>query len=127
MSTSSLADSVPLKNNIKRQIKIKQLIDYIVNELKGLQLNKLDPALCEHLCNLIENFVKKKYKIDKSDLLIQIYKALFPSNNGITDADITQIKLIVQHLLDSKLIQKMPFIKTVANYVLKVAKSKICL
>ena len=64
----------------------KNLVDYIIDELKGVDVTflKLDPDFLKYLAEIIENQVKSKKdknleaKPNKMDILVDIIKKLFP-------------------------------------------------
>jgi hypothetical protein len=101
----------------------KNLIDYIMDELKGIAVDtlKLDPDFLKYLSEMIENQVKKKsgdqaIKPSKMDILVEIIKRLFPA---ISDADIEACKNIVEFLLKNQLVKKVPLSKIMSFYCKK--------
>jgi hypothetical protein len=89
----------------------KNLVDYILDELKGLDITKLqlDPDFLKYLAELIENQVSKKSmesaesKPSKMDIMIEVIKRLFPH---ITETE-----------LANKLINKVPLSKIMKFYL----------
>ena len=105
---------VKKKNGFERDVKIKQVIDYIVNDIKtNPKLHKQYLSILSRACNLIENSVQKKDHINKFDLLIDIYKVLF---NDMQQHEIDILKVNVRDLLDNKSIKKISRKKKVYNY-----------
>jgi hypothetical protein len=101
----------------------KNLIDYIMDELKGIAVDtlKLDPDFLKYLSEMIENQVKKKsgdqaIKPSKMDILVEIIKRLFPA---ISEADIEACKNIVEFLLKNQLVKKVPLSKIMSFYCKK--------
>lgn len=103
----------------------KNLIDYILDELKSLDINtlKLDPDFLKYLAELIENQVHKKKGSDassskpsKMDILVEILKRLF---TRITEEEISNCKNIVEFLLANKMIKKIPLSKIMTYYLKK--------
>ena len=100
----------------------KNLVDYILDELKGLSVENLmkDPDFLKYLAEIIENQVKKKSgdapdaKPSKMDILVEILKRLFPH---ITEVDITTCKGIVEFLLANKLVRKVALTKIMKFYL----------
>ena len=90
----------------------KNLVDYILDELKGLDIAKLqlDPDFLKYLAELIENQVSKKStesaesKPSKMDIMIEVIKRLFPH---ITETELDASRGIVNFLVANKLIKKV--------------------
>ena len=101
----------------------KNLIDFITDELKDLDLCKLklDPDFIKYVCDLIENQVTAPTdtsvpKTDKMETFIEILKRLHPS---ITDADIDVAKGIAEFLLMNKMIKKVGISEVMKYYLQK--------
>lgn len=100
----------------------KNLIDFIMDEMKGLDVAnlKLDVDFMKYLAEVIENQVTRKAsdssetKPSKMDILVEIVKRLFPQ---ITDVEVSACKGIVEFLLSNKLIKKVPLTKIIKYYV----------
>jgi hypothetical protein len=102
----------------KREKKKRQIINYIVEDLqKNPILSKNDVASVARACQLVENMVKKKDKIDKLDLVVSIFNKIF---QHLQPAEIDVIKACVQFVLDSKLIHKVKLSVQVYSYLRKV-------
>ena len=101
----------------------KNLIDFVTDELKDLDLCKLklDPDFIKYVCDLIENQVTAPTdtsvpKTDKMETFIEILKRLHPS---ITDADIDVAKGIAEFLLMNKMIKKVGISEVMKYYLQK--------
>lgn len=104
----------------------KTLIDYILEELKGIDVStmKLDPAFLKYLCEVIENQVdtktdkkdKSTTNPDKMDIFLEILMKLFPS---ITPQELDACQGIVEYLLKNKLIKKTKLSKIMMFYLKK--------
>ena len=101
----------------------KNLIDFVTDELKDLDLCKLklDPDFIKYVCDLIENQVTTPAdtsvpKADKMETFIEILKRLHPS---ITDADIDVAKGIAEFLLMNKMIKKVGISEVMKYYLQK--------
>jgi len=100
----------------------KNLVDYILDELKGLDIAKLqlDPDFLKYLAELIENQVSKKStesaesKPSKMDIMIEVIKRLFPH---ITETELDASRGIVNFLVTNKLIKKVPLSKIMKFYL----------
>ena len=78
---------IQAENSLKTSIKfndIKNVIVDRVSKFENLQQYKLDIEFLKLVANMIEFQVKKKYGIDKKDLLIKIYDQSFAN---LTDDD----------------------------------------
>jgi hypothetical protein len=83
----------------------KYLVDYILDELKGLDVSKLklDPDFLKYLAEITENQVKpnkdgdKSTKPNKMDILLELVRRLFPH---ASDGEVQGCKGIVEFLLD---------------------------
>lgn len=100
----------------------KNLVDYIMDELKGLSVEnlKLDPDFLKYLSEVIENQVKKKTgddalsKPSKMDILVEILKRLFPH---VSDIEVDACKAIVEFLLKQGLVKKVPLSQIMRFYI----------
>ena len=100
----------------------KNLVDYILDELKGLDITKLqlDPDFLKYLAELIENQVSKKStesaesKPSKMDIMIEVIKRLFPH---ITETELDASRGIVNFLVANKLIKKVALSKIMKFYL----------
>ena len=100
----------------------KNLVDFILDELKGLDIGKLqlDPDFLKYLAELIENQVSKKStesaesKPSKMDIMIEVIKRLFPH---ITDTELDASRGIVNFLVTNKLIKKIALSKIMKFYL----------
>jgi hypothetical protein len=99
----------------------KNLVDYIMDLLKGLEIASLvlDPDFLKYLSELIENQVCKKsgdLTPNKMDILVEIVKRLFPN---VTTIEIDASKQIVEFLLKNGLIKKIALKKIMCFYLKK--------
>jgi len=100
----------------------KNLVDYIMDELKGVSIEKLklDPDFLKYLAEIIENQVSKKStdsdeaKPSKMDILVEVVKRLFPQ---ISDTELDACKGIVNFLVSNKLVKKVPLSKIMKYYL----------
>ena len=101
----------------------KNLIDFVTDELKDLDLCKLklDPDFIKYVCDLIENQVTAPTdasvpKTDKMETFVEILKRLHPS---ITDVEIEVAKSIAEFLLMNKMIKKVGISEVMKYYLQK--------
>jgi len=114
---------IPLKHSLKQQSKFQKISDEILLNLKEIpELDVKSVELIEHICNLIEHYVKKKYKLDKENLLVYTIKRAI---TDVTDEDIEFVKKTVQYLLDNARITKVKMSQYVSLYAKKFLRSKL--
>lgn len=106
---------------INKNSKFKEIIDYVVEETKGLELQsiKFNPDFIKWIVEIIENQINASEfdeKPDKMVLFVDIMKKLYP---GLSEAEIKSLKTLVEFLLDSKLIKKVPFMDVIVHYFKK--------
>jgi hypothetical protein len=101
----------------------KNLVDYVEQELKDLELSKLklDPDFLKYLAEIIENQVKERESKDESkpskmDILVEILKRVFPQ---ISDEAIDDAKQIVEFLLKNDMVKKTALSKIICFYLKK--------
>lgn len=88
---------VPQNKSFARNVKKQKIVSYIVAELKKIDsLDHNDVALLLRTCEIIENKCRKKYKLNKFDVLQTVYKQLFPT---LKDNEFKRIEDNVNSLL----------------------------
>lgn len=100
------------KNSLLRDKRFGDIKDIILKRLQEFQnidKYKFNNEFLSLACTLIEHLVLKEDKINKKELLLEVYDVLFPELN-IEDKQ--QISSNVEFLLDNKQIKK------VSNYKL---------
>ena len=107
------------ENKAFKRERIKQnIIDIVRFEIdKNPNRHKNDISCIIRACELIENLVKKKYNIDKFDIILKVFNALF---GVLQPADIEQLKKAVDAVLACKLIKKVCYRKNIYSYIKKV-------
>lgn len=101
----------------------KNLIDFIMDELKGLDIAtlSLDPDFLKYLAELIENQVSNKsgdasVKPSKMDIMVEIIKRLFPE---IGTVEVDACKKIVEYLLKNSMVKKVALTRIMSFYFKK--------
>jgi hypothetical protein len=69
----------------------------------------------EYVMTVIENLIKKKLKVDKFEIVQQLFIKLF----GISDTEKIILKQNVDHLLKKKIIKKVKISKRVIKFLKK--------
>ena len=110
---------IPLKFLLKEQNKFLTISQKVMKKLDNI-VNiddlKHNPELINFICNLIEYYVKKKYNINKENMLIYICNKAFKS---MSDEDTEKIKDIVKYLHNNKLIVKISNSQYLKEYLKK--------
>ena len=110
MSSPDLSAYVPFERKLQKVDIEKQLITTLENKIRSLpnflEL-KLNPEIVLFACNLIENICKKKYKIDKKTLCINVLSAIF----NFTEPDKKSCGEIIEFLHSTTQIKKATLIK----------------
>lgn len=99
------------KNGLAQDIKLNEIKNKIIERLmkiENLQTYKLNNEFLVLACNLIEFYVKKKYNIDKSNLLVNIYEALF---QDFTDDEKSTIRQNITFIWNNGHIKKIAYYK----------------
>jgi len=109
---------VKKQHTFKKDVKLKQTVDFIVADVsQNPKRSKNDVGCIARVCTLIENIIKKKDNIDKFEVVKQVFNILF---GNLTQPEIDQLKNIVQFLLDSDMISKLPYSTLITSYLKKV-------
>jgi len=98
---------------LTKEDEIFSLIVTLVKKIAPLVSDPNFPDLLEYIANLVENFVKDKDKINRNDLIIRIYKEIFPA---ITNDEIQHLLDTIQYLRNSNLIKRIPLYKKIGFY-----------
>lgn len=114
------------KNDLKQDIKTAEIKNKIIERLmkiENLQVYKLNNEFLVLACNLIEFYVKKKYNIDKSNLLVNIYEALFID---FTEDEKASIRQNIQFIWNNGHIKKISYYKLMFCGIKEWLKKKVC-
>lgn len=117
MNNPIVNELIPIKNSLKQSVKFQQISDMILEKIKVI------PNIIEHrtnielinlICNIIEYFCKKKYKIDKCNLLIYTLKRVITT---LTSDEEEIIKNTIEYLHANKLILSISTFKYSITYL----------
>jgi len=120
-----MSELIKPRNSLKSDFKKSDIINKILEKImkfENIQKYKLDSNFCELVCNLIEHFVKKKYNINKKELLIDVYNKIF---NNLTEDDKTTIYSMVDYIFNNGLIKKLSYYKLFVSYFSNWIKKKV--
>lgn len=123
-SNDKLNKLVPLKNSLKQTYKFEEisnkLLQYI-QQIPNLLQEKNNIELVNLMANVIEYLCKKKYKLNKENLLVFTLKKALQDN--LTEEDEQNIKKHIEYLHSNNLIKsvsKLSFVKgLISNFFLK--------
>ena len=99
------------KNAVKKHLDftyLKQEILDLLQEVPNLESLKRDPEFVLYVCNLVEN-KQSKHKIDKKELVKDVFKSLFCELNN--DQDLKRMDDHIEFLCSNKMIKKLPVMK----------------
>ena len=92
-----------IKNDIKKA-NIKKILQDALNNLPDHRTRKNDISLLQYACNILEEKVKKKYNINKLDLLYEVFEICFGT---LTVPEKESINKNINYLLSSGAIKKV--------------------
>ena len=125
---SSLLDLIKFSSALKRKKKVADCVKALkdkLSEIPDLVSFRESDELCEIVCNVVENLLAKKakkYKINKKEVVFEVYKELFPKH-PLTDAEKESLSKRIEYLHEKGLIHGVPFLKWagkgVVNWLLK--------
>lgn len=114
------------KNELAQDIKLAEIKNKIVERLEkieDLQQYKLNNEFLVLTCNLIEFYVKKKYNIDKMNLVINIYDRIFAN---LSDDEKATIRQNIQFIWNNGHIKKISYYKLMFCGIKEWLKKKVC-
>lgn len=111
-----IAPYIQPKNSLSRETKKQKLLGQITEKLERVmssQLKKNDLEFISLVCNIVENVISKKDKINKKEFVFDIFQMLY--NNELTQEDKTMIGNHIEYLWENEQIKKVDiFTKTKA-------------
>lgn len=108
------------KNSLARDKKTHEAIDKIVNKITEIPRHtdyKLDLELLTMVCIMAEHLIDnkdKKIKINKKDIVFDVYKKLF---GNLKPEDLVVIDKNIQYLFENGKIKKKNFFSVVSSSV----------
>ena len=116
MDTSQKIDKlVPLQNKLKMKKKFADIVQIIINDIKtnipDFIENHLDCEMILRICNIVEYLVKKKYGVDKKQVVIHVFELLVPD---ITEANLEFISNTVDFLFNHGQIKPVKMVSKIA-------------
>ena len=120
-----MSELIKPRNSLTTDFKKSDIINKILEKImkfEDIQKYKLDSNFCELVCNLIEHFVKKKYNINKKELLIDVYHKIF---NNLTEDDKSTIYSMIDYIYNNGLIKKISSYKLIISYLTDWVKKKV--
>lgn len=119
--------SVVPKRELKKKLKICKIFNDLKDELKDfsiqeLQEMRLNPELLKHICNVVENTLKAKYKPNKKEIVLSILVKLIPT---LTEPDKKQVGDAIEFLHANGDIKKSSMWKMAGLFFLNSLKQKL--
>jgi hypothetical protein len=104
------------KHKLLEDVRKQKAVDFIASELSKISTEpkyKNDLEYLKIACTFVENIIKKKYGLDKLEIIVAVFTKLF----NLKDSEIEILKTSVRFLVDNKRIKKIKFIKRIENYI----------
>lgn len=102
---------IPLRSNLLQNHKYLETKNAIIARLQELHLNdgkfKIDSELLVLICNMLEHLIRKKDKISKKDLALDILETLF----GLTPEEKVSISNNIEFIHSNSMIKNISFYK----------------
>ena len=108
-------------NTDLKKTEIREKIIMKINKFENIFNYKLDPEFICLVANLIEHYVKKKYNINKKELLTDIFNKIFQS---VSEDEQTIINKNLQYIYDTGQINKLSYSKLFISCFGKLLKKK---
>ena len=127
---SSLLDLIKFSSALKRKKKVADCVKALKDklaEIPDLGSFRESDELCEIVCNVVENLLAKKakkYKINKKEVVFEVYKELFPKQ-PLSEAEKETLSKRIEYLHEKGLIHGVPFLKWAGKGVLNWLLKKI--
>lgn len=127
---SSLLDLIKFSSALKRKQKVGDCVKALkekLSEIPDLGTFRESDELCEIVCNVIENLLAKKakkYKINKKEVVFDVYKELFPKQ-PLSDVEKEALSKRIDYLHEKGLIRGVAFIKWAGKGLLNWLLKKI--
>lgn len=121
---SDLSAIVPVKNHLLKNVKIDEIKTQIITRIQSFPnyaQYKNDVEFLLLVCNMVEHLIVKKDKIDKKQLLIEIYKQTFTT---ISADEVKAIDANVEFLWNNKKIKKVSYYKLFKTAIWEWVKKK---
>lgn len=122
MSTLDLV--VPVKNHLLKNLKVDEIKREIIERIQkfpNYNAYKNDVEFLLLVCNMIEHLVFKKDKIDKKQLLTEIYKQVF---NNLSVDEQKALEQNIEFLWNNKKIKKVSYYKLFKTGLIEWCKKR---
>ncbi len=112
------------KYQLKVKIKVSKIVNDLKEELKDVPVAeltemKVNPELIRYVCNIVEGYIKKKYKCNKKEIVTNI---LIKLNPAINEADKKTINDVVEYLHSNGDIVAITVVKYTGKVLLRLMK-----
>ena len=119
---------IKFKNNLSKHNIVYSLIDQISEKIKLIpeyQKIRVEIELVKTVCNIVENYVKKKNskdrnKVDKKQLVIDTLAKVF----NYTEQEKNLVSSLIDYLFNNSQIKKMSYYKLSKNFLIAFTKKQ---
>lgn len=102
---------IPLRNNLLKDFRYKEVKTKVIERLQELKLNdgkyKNDAEMLVLICNILEHIIVRKDDINKKELALDIIHEVF----GLTDDERKSLSNNIEFIWSNKMIKKVSFYK----------------
>lgn len=115
---------IPVKNHLFKDLKVNEIKSQVVERVSkfpDLQKYKSDVEFLLLVCNMLEHLVVKSDKINKKELLIEIFNQLFPMN----ESEVKTLEQNIEFLWNAKKIKKQSYYRLFKTGVYEWIKRKL--
>ena len=103
-------DIIPARNHLASDLKFNEAKEKIIERIQqfpNIQKYRNDIEFLLLVCNMIEHIIVKKDKVDKKELLLEVYKKVFDIDSG----EVNAIGKNIEFLLQNGKIKRVSFYK----------------
>ena len=119
---------IKFKNNLSKHNIVYSLIDQISEKIKLIpeyEKIRIEIELVKCVCNIVENYVKKKNskdknKVDKKQLVIDTLAKVF----NYTEQEKNLVSSLIDYLFNNSQIKKMSYYKLSKNFLIAFTKKQ---
>lgn len=116
---------VKAKNSLGREMKRQRVIGQILDRLNGIVCDGQKKDNLEFIllvCSLVEHLIVKKDKINKKELVVEVFKTLYPE---LTDDEKNKLENHIEFLWENKRIKKVHWFRQILAVVYSWFERKI--
>lgn len=121
---SDLTEIIPAKNHLFKSLRVNDIKEAVIKRIQSFPnyaQYKNDVEFLLLVCNMLEHLVNKGEKINKKDVLVEIYKQVFTS---LSPDEQKAIEQNVEFLWNNKKIKKVSYYKLFKTAIWEWVKKK---